>query len=203
MFRHPKPFIEFVLEHIASSYDINNPLQKEKALNEMVEFIKTLSLVLQDEYKNYIAALLNISPSRVILSKKYKNSNLQNFQKSDTKELTIIKTALVKPKFLNTILDYIDKNHFTYHQEEFGYLLEEKYDHPKLMRIMVDDDIKIYENEEELKSELLTFLIKFYEQKLKNLIKKRDVSFKEKSFKIRKYKDIITRLKKGELIIYE
>ncbi|HIE34957.1 MAG TPA: DNA primase, partial [Campylobacterales bacterium] len=115
---------------------------------------------------------------------------------------TIIKTLLENPKLIDTVLDYIDDRHFSFHKDEFLLLLKQKSDHPKLISILLNSDIKTY-TEEELKNELLIFLIKYYEQELKNIVKSKDISFQEKSFKIRKYKDIISRLKRGELAIYE
>ncbi|WP_187647524.1 DNA primase [Nitrosophilus labii] len=202
IFRHPKPFIEFVLEKTVQKYDINSPIEKEKALNESIEFLKTLSSLLQEEYKHFVAALLNITPGKIKLSKSFKNYENKLSQNKDTKELTIIKTLLAEPNLINTVLDYIDERHFNYHKEEFKLLLEQKSDHPKLISILLDDDIKTYK-EDELKKELLIFLIKYYEQKLKTLVKAKDISFEEKSFKIRKYKDLITKLKRGELAIYD
>ncbi len=202
IFRHPKPFIEFVLEKTVQKYNINSPIEKEKALNESIEFLKTLSPLLQEEYKHFVAALLNITPGKIKLSKSFKNYENKLSQNKDTKELTIIKTLLAEPNLINTVLDYIDERHFNYHKEEFKLLLEQKSDHPKLISILLDDDIKTYK-EDELKKELLIFLIKYYEQKLKTLVKAKDISFEEKSFKIRKYKDLITKLKRGELAIYD
>lgn len=201
IFRHPKPFIEFVIEKTVSMYDIKNPLEKEKALNECASFLNTLSPILQEEYKDYIAALLNISTSHIKTVSK-QNQKIKSIQNKDLKELTIIKSLLVEPKLIDTVLDYIDEKHFKYHKEEFLLLLNRKTDHPLLRSILLDDDIKTYK-EEELRGELLIFLIKFYEQKLKSLIKSKDISFSQKSFKIRKYKDMISRLKKGELVIEE
>lgn len=201
LFRKPTPFIEFVLEKIIKKYDTSSPLQKEKALKEAVDFLKNLPLILQEEYKDFIAALLNISPSLVKVSRKKKASNIA-LQNQDIKELTIIKTLLENPKLIDTVLDYIDDRHFSFHKDEFLLLLKQKSDHPKLISILLNSDIKTY-TEEELKNELLIFLIKYYEQELKNIVKSKDISFQEKSFKIRKYKDIISRLKRGELAIYE
>ncbi len=202
IFRHPKPFIEFVLEKTVQKYNINSPIEKEKALKESIEFLKTLSSLLQEEYKHFVAALLNITPGKIKLSKSFKNYENKLSQNKDTKELTIIKTLLTEPNLINTVLDYIDERHFNYHKEEFKLLLEQKSDHPKLISILLDDDIKTYK-EDELKNELLIFLIKYYEQKLKTVVKTKDISFEEKSFKIRKYKDIITKLKRGEFAIYD
>ncbi len=202
IFRHPKPLIEFVLEKTVQSFDIKIPKEKERALNESLKFLKTLSPLLQDEYKNYVAALLNITPGKIRLANNNYISKTQNIENIDLEELSIIKTLLNSPKMVDIVLDYIDINFFKFHQEEFKLILEQKFDHPKLISILLNDEIKIY-NEEELKKGLLNFLIKYYEQKLKKLIKEKNISFEEKSFKIRKYRDILNKLNKGELVIYE
>ena len=201
IFAHPKPFIEFVLEKTIQKYHIDSPLEKQKALNESISFLKTLLPLLQEEYRHFVAALLDISPSQVRIQRDYKEKPTPLSEIKDTKELTIIKTILENPSLLDTVLDYIDETHFKYHKEEFKLLLQNKFDHPKLLSILLDSEIKAYK-EDEIKDELLIFLIKFYEQKLKELLKDNSLSFKEKSFKIRKYKDIILKLKKGQ-IVYE
>lgn len=202
IFKHPKPFIEFVLEKTIKNYNLSNPLEKEKALNEALSFLKTLSPLLQEEYRHFIAALLDINPSQIRINRYFAQKNQTITKIKDTKELTIIKTVLENPSLLDTVLDYIDQRHFRYHKEEFQLLLENKLEHPKLIEIALDDEIKSYK-EKELKDELLSFLVRFYEQKLKEVIKTKEISFKEKSFKIRKYKDIIMKLKRGEFAIYE
>lgn len=194
----PKPFIEFILEAIVKSHDINNPKEKEQALKEGVEFLRTLSTILQEEYKHYLAALLEILPSKIVLRQKG-SKNMTTLETKDPKELSIIKTILLKPHTVDTILDIIEPSHFSYHKEELQLALANKTDHPKIRSILLDEDIVVFD-EKSLVSELLVFLIKYYEQKIRQVAKEQ-IPLQKKSFLIRKYKENIQKLKRGELVI--
>ena len=60
IFSNPISYIPYAINYIVSKYDINDPNQKQKALSEANEYLKTLSLLNQDEYKRYLAQKLNI-----------------------------------------------------------------------------------------------------------------------------------------------
>ncbi len=198
LFSHPKPLIEFVLEAIVKSYDIKNPREKERALMEGVSYLKTLSPLLRENYKEYLAALLEILPSKIVLGRS-KNQHQRELETKDAKELSIIKTILLKPHLIDDILDIIDTNHFIYHKEEFEAALSQNLDHPKMRTILLDEDI-IPIQEENLKDELLVFLIKYYEKKIKKIVKE-NLPLHQKSFLIRKYRENILKLKRGEIVV--
>ena len=195
---HPKPFVEFILETIVRSHDISNPKAKQKALDEGVEFLRTLPPIMQEEYRNYLAALLEILPSKIFLGKKSKQKQT-TLEVQDTKELSIIKTILLDPKSVDTIVDIVTPEHFTFHRSELEAALEGRHEDPRLRALLLDDDIHPIEPEK-LHEELLVFLIKYFERKIQELVKA-DMDFKKKSFFIRKYKENILRLKRGELVL--
>ncbi|BCD61402.1 DNA primase [Nitratiruptor sp. YY08-26] len=199
LFSHPTPFIEFILQSIVKSYNIKDPKQKQNALYEGVAFLRTLPDLIAQEYKNYLAALLDILPSKVPLQTK-KNQNIQeDIQTKDTKELSIIKTILLHPDLIDTVLDIIEPHHFVYHRSEFEAAIAQDMDNPQLRAILLDDDILPFK-EHHLTSELLVFLIKFYEKRIQQITKEQ-ISFTQKSFLIRKYKEYIRKLRQGELVI--
>jgi DNA primase len=117
-------------------------------------------------------------------------------------ELSIIKTLLMKPSLVNMTFDIINASMFKIHAEELGVLLEGQKEHSSLMRLLMREDIPVYE-ESDLINALVPFLITFYEDELKKIIKASELSFEKKSFFIRKIQDTIARLKKGELVSYE
>jgi len=59
--RKPKKFISFVIEKIAQKYDINNPIEKEKAFNDINRFLHTLSPIVRESYLPQVASMLSIS----------------------------------------------------------------------------------------------------------------------------------------------
>ncbi|SFV54102.1 DNA primase [hydrothermal vent metagenome] len=118
----------------------------------------------------------------------------------DMWELSLIKTVLEHPEFIDHILDVIDPSLLQFHAREFSLALAGKTDAPELMEILVDESIKALESIDALNLELITFLKKYYERELKKINFATNISFEEKAFYIRKYRDKITKLKRGELL---
>jgi len=208
MFRSPKPFIEFVLDELMSLYDFNDPKAREDCLNEGIGYLKTLSPMLQEQYKSYLASRLGVSPSFVRLSQNTTNQPSRVIAQAssahrDMWELSIIKTVMEKPHFIEQILDALDPSLLQFHQHEFTLALSAKLDDPTLMAISVDESIKSLKDEDALKAELLTFLTKHYMRELKKVQIPGNVSFEEKSFYIRKYRGKISKLQRGELVAFE
>ena len=208
MFREPKPFIEFVLDEILSLYNLQDPKAKEACMQEGIAYLKTLSPILQEEYKTYLASRLGglgVSPSLLRLNTQTQ-PNVQNaplMQKNthrDMWELSLIKTILEKPEFIENVLDVIEPSLLQFHSREFSAALASKFDDPELMAIMVDESIVALKDEDALNAELCTFLTKYYERELKKINITRDISFEQKAFYIRKFRDKIAKLKRGELV---
>jgi DNA primase len=207
MFRSPKPFIEFVLDELLLLYDLRDPKAKEGCLQEGIGYLKTLSPILQEEYKTYLASRLGglgISPSLVRLSSN--SSQMQNaplVQKNthrDMWELSLVKTVLESPHLVDTILDLIDPSFLQFHSQEFAAALQGEKNLPQLMAISVDETITGLKDEESLRAELLIFLIRYYERELKKVNLSPNISFEEKAFYIRKFRGKIAKLKRGELV---
>ncbi len=51
IFSNPTPFINYAIDYIISKYETNDPMQKQKALHESNDYLKSLSMLYQDEYK--------------------------------------------------------------------------------------------------------------------------------------------------------
>jgi DNA primase len=198
LFAHPKPFIEFVLEATVKSYDIKDPKEKQKALFAGTEFLRTLPELLQEEYRDYLAALLEILPSKIPIARS-KSVTAPSLEVKDPKELSVIKTLLQHPHLIDEVLDIIDTSHFLYHKEEFEAVVSGNLDHPKLRAILLDEEIIPFEPEA-LREELFVFLIKYYEKRIKEVTKS-SLPFEQKSFLIRKYRENILKLKRGELVV--
>jgi len=208
MFREAKPFIEFVLDTILSLYNLKDPKAKESCMQEAVAYLKTLSPILQEEYKTYLASRLGglgVSPSLLRLNTQ-KKSNFQSLSEQkkstyrDMWELSLIKTVLEKPEYIEYILDVIDPSLLQFHSHEFSLALQNKRDAPEIMAIMVDENIVSLKDEDALQAELITFLIRHYERELKKMTIASDVSFEKKAFFIRKFRGKIAKLKRGELV---
>jgi DNA primase len=206
MFREPKAFIEFVLEEIISLFDLSNPKSKESAMNESIAYLKSLSPILQEEYKAYLASRLGVSPSFVRVNNNIQNQSNPLIQKNSHKdmwELSLIKTILEYPHFIDQILDVLDPSLLMFHSQEFTLALQGQKDDPKLRAIMIDDSIIAIKDENALKSELLVFLTKYYNMELKKVNLQTNMTFEKKAFYIRKFRGKIASLKRGELVSFE
>ena len=202
MIRTPKSFIEFVLDEILSLYNLSDPKAKEASMHEGVAYLKTLSAILQEEYKTYLASRLGISPSFVRLTNQTNIKNTGLVQKNTHKdmwELSLIKTVLEHPQLINQVLDVLDPSFLVFHSYEFSLALKNHTDDPQLMAIQVDETIHALTDEESLKAELIPFLSKYYERELKKVNMQNNISFEEKAFYIRKFRGKIAQLKRGEL----
>jgi len=211
MFRGAKPFIEFVLEEILSLYDLRNPKAKEDCMQDAIAYLKTLSPLLQEEYKTFLASRLGglgVSPSlvKVAASPNTNNQNAPLIQKNTHKdmwELSLVKTVLEHPELVDQILDVLDPTLLQFHSQEFSLALQGQVDNPHLMAIAVDEQIISLKDEESLKAELIIFLTKHYERELRKINIQTSMSFEQKAFYIRKFRGKIAKLKRGELVAFK
>jgi len=203
LLRHPKPFIEFVLEQSVHAFDLNNPKAKEEALHSGIAYLKTLSPLLQEEYRPYLAALLNVNKGVVRLQNKPQSQQIQaapnNFSREDIWELSLIKTMLENPGIIENTLDYLDPSLLQFHAQEFSLVLSGEFEHPLLMKISLSSDIKTFE-ESDLKNELLHFLRKYYTNELKKVKMQQDIPYDKKTFFIRQFTEKVNKLRRGELV---
>ena len=209
MFRGAKPFIEFVLEELLSLYDLRDPKAKEECMQDGVGYLKTLSPLLQEEYKTFLASRLGglgVSPSLVRMGQAPADKNAPLIQKNihkDMWELSLIKTVLEHPELIDQMLDVLDPSLLQFHSREFGLSLQGKLDEPSLMAISVDEQIQPLRDEDALKAELIAFLTKHYERELRKINTQTNLSFEQKAFFIRKFRGKISKLKRGELVAFK
>ena len=209
LFRTPQPFIEFALERIVKKYvttqhNLSDPIVKEKALTEAKVYINSLPISVQDTYLGVLSTKLGMREERLKYVQPYKPQKQLKQERSfeDMLELTIIKTILQEPNLIDTVLDTIDISMFKTHGEEFSLLLNNELEHPKLRRILLWDDIKVYD-EASLISSMIAFLHGYYMECFTRIKASRTLSYEKKQFLIRKVQHKIQTLKKGELTPYE
>lgn len=200
IFTNPISFTPFAIDYIISKYDINDANQKQKALLESNEYLKSLGLIYQDEYKRYLAQKLNIRENLIQISSNKQRLFTPNLSKIDIAELCIIKSILEKPQRLDAVLDIIDSSMFEAHKNEFELVLSD-ITNISLNSIVLNEKLENYDDER-LNQELLTLLYKFYANKLTAISYDKDLDFKQKANLIRKVKDNISQLKQGKLVSY-
>jgi len=203
LFRSPKPLIEYAIEYIVSKYNIHDPIQKEEALKDVTNYLQTLTPVLQDDYKGYVGAVLGVNERLVRVKREHPlNQPQQREKKEDISELTLIKTFLSKQYMIDTIMDTVGEDFFQVHKEEFRLILKGEFEHPLLLGITIRDDL-IELNDKELKDQIRAFLTKHNKEGLLKVRQNRNISFEKKSFYLRKIKENLQRLERGDLVSYE
>ncbi|MDY0051230.1 MAG: DNA primase [Aliarcobacter sp.] len=200
IFLNPISFTPYAIDYIISKYDINDANQKQKALIEVNDYLKSLGLIYQDEYKRYLAQKLNIRENLIQISSKKQRTFNPILSKIDIAELCIIKSILEKPSRLDSVLDIVDASMFETHKNEFELVLED-IENISLNSIILNEKLENYDDER-LNQELLTLLYKFYANKLTAISYDKVLDFKQKANLIRKIKDNINQLKKGKLVSY-
>lgn len=204
LFRAPQPFIEFALERMVKKYNLKDPLAKQQALTEAMGYLKTLPQAVQESYTGMLSEKLGLHHNLVKIQSHHKPQRLDKKERAfeDMLELTIIKTILSEPSLIDTVLDTIDSSMFKTHQEEFSLLLDNQFEHPKLRRIMLWEDIKVYD-EKSLIASMVAFLYHYYNEKFQEIKTARELSYDKKQFLIRKIQEKMMKLKQGELVPYE
>ncbi len=202
LFHNPQPFIEFAIEKVVKKYDLHNPIEKQKALEEGSAYLKTLPSSVASSYAGVLSGTLNINQNLVQVQT-HQSNRLKGQKRvfEDILELTIIKTLLSKPHFIDMLLDTIDVSMFKTHHSELLALLNNDKENPNLRKILLNDDIKEY-NEEELNGSMINFLAGFYNAELSR-VKNSNMDYKHKSLKMRQIQEKVFKLKQGKLVKYE
>ncbi|MDD2828371.1 MAG: DNA primase [Sulfuricurvum sp.] len=201
LLHRPIPFIEFVITQTIGGYNLSDSHAKESAMHEIIAYLKTLSPLMQEEYRTFAASRLGISPSLIRLNQPASSTTTQkiNFSHHDIWELSLIKTILDRPAIIDSLLDFIDASLFQYHSNEFLSAINNR-DDPRLGALLMDERIHIFDGDEAIRAELITFLTHYYNRELKKIASENSVSFDKKSYLIRQIRDKIARLKRGELV---
>jgi len=190
------PFLDFIIEFTIKKYDIKNPVQKKKALDELKEYITLLPEILKESFISKTAQYLQISP-KLLNIRHTKNTPLQN-KKIDIAEASIIKTLYENPHLMDEIVEYLSVDVFKTHSLELSLVYQEKFDDPKLLDIVLRDDILTLDFES-LKKQIIKLLIPYYQNKIIEL-KTSNLDPVEKMHKLKLLNYKILQLKKGELV---
>ena len=81
LFNNPQPFIEFAIEKIVKKFDLHNPLEKQKALEEGSAYLKTLPSSVASSYAGILSGTLNINQNLVKVQT-HKSNRLQGQKNS-------------------------------------------------------------------------------------------------------------------------
>ena len=199
MFSNPQPFIPFVIDYIIQKYNLENPQDKQQALKESNEFLKTLDPILQEEYQNLVARKLNVN-SQLVQVQHFNNQrvNQVNLTSVNISELSIIKTILDNPMLLELVKNELQPDMFETHAHEYNMLLQDIND-PNLHGLMLNEHIISY-TQEELDNQLKILLVPYYKKRLQQLKFDETMDFKIKARKTVELKHKLIELNQKKLI---
>jgi DNA primase len=207
LLRNGQALIPFVLEMMAKSYDLSNPREKETAFGEVKQFLDKLTPIIRDAYvahaSNVVGVNLALFGTKTFSNpQKYQKIQIDERSRDDVAQLSIIKTLIENKMFINKVVNVIEPSMFGNYGELLKAVIEGE-ERQEMVGLTLDESIKVMD-EEELSRSLSSYLFRFYSLKLKNISSDSSLPIQQKSFMIRKIKmDILPRLKKGELVIYE
>jgi len=199
MLLNPTPFIPFVIDSIIKSKNLENPQEKQQALQEANEYLKTLSPILQEEYSGLIARKLNINSALVQVQHfDSQRTNIVNLSQADIAELSIIKAALENEKFYEIVISSLDSSMFQTHSNEFNLLLNDK-QNPILIGLMLNEHFKNHTTET-LNGQIIALSIPYYNNKLQQIKLNNEIDFKKKVKQIRLLQDKLKNLKLEKIV---
>ena len=197
IFNKKTSFLEFILEYTSKKYNLKNPIEKKKAIDELKEYINTLPDILKEDFIINAARYLQVD-ERVFSIKTNFQTNLNLHKKIDIAEASIIKTLYEKKELMDEIVEYLDPKMFNTHSNELSLVYQEEFENPALLEIVLRDDVIIY-NKETLKNQIRKILISFYQQEIKR-VKFSNLDIHEKMHILKNLNIKLQKLKKGELI---
>ncbi len=199
MFLKPIPFIPYVIDFIIKSKNLENPQEKQLALREANDYLKTLNPILQEEYASLIARKLNINSALVqVQHYNSQRTNIVNLSQADIAELSIIKAALENEEFFNIITTTLSSDMFKIHQQEFNMLLEDN-KNPKLISLMLNEQFKNH-TKESLEIQIIALSIPYFTNQLEQLKMDNQIDFKRKVKLIRSFQDKLKNLRAHKLV---
>ena len=172
---------EFYIEQIVKKYDISRPVQKQKCLEEIMEFTNSLKSVIANSYENLVANLLKIEVGTFSLSNqrhistqsqnftnanRQTEQNLQKKTKTDILEFSILKSMLANKGYETIVLNDLEEKFFLHHKNYFQAALAPKIEANAVLvrEIYVDDSAKVASSEESLREAILKLKLKYYEK---------------------------------------
>lgn len=100
---------------------------------------------------------------------------------------------------MDEIVEYLSPDVFKTHREELQLVYSEDFNNPKLLDIVLRDDVKTLEYNS-LKNQIRKLLIPFYQEKVLKIKSDKNLTPNEKMHKLKILNLKLLRLKKGELV---
>jgi len=189
LMKKPIDIIKYVLNYIIKKFNLSNAYTKNQALIECIKYLQTLNIIIANEYKEYLAKLLNIQSYHINLNQTIiRKANLNIKSSLSRADEKFLKTLIEKPSYMDILFNNLDYEALD--NKYFKALFENK--NEELLRaIKVRDDIIVYNEKDFLTA------CKLKQRKyLENELKKLSSSFDDDLFaKMDKIRDRLEKLK--------
>ncbi|QDF28957.1 DNA primase [Halarcobacter anaerophilus] len=149
MLKNPMPLIEYVLRHIIKDYDLDNPHNKNQALSACISYLKTINLLVAEEYKGVLSKLLNIASHHITLGQTTikKDFTIQSSKTVSKADEKFFKTIIEKPDYLDLLFGNLDYEVYE-NNTVFEDILSGKNNSDAIRPLLIRDDIVIYNKED-------------------------------------------------------
>lgn len=199
--KEAKPFIDFALEQIISPFDLKNPLQKQAALKATMEFMHTLSPLIQDDYNAYkLPAMLGVARHHL---KRGRSKDSRNAKDSvgnapviptyGIPEANLLFNMLASEENLFLATNFLEARHFQYHGEEFELIARGEREGDKISALCFKSDGQRF-SLEDFTYYLRIFLLAYAKRRLAEIAKDSTLSSSEKIKAVGALRDAIERL---------
>lgn len=187
---------QFYIKMISKKYDITSPIQKQKAYDEISEFLRSLPKVMAMSYEGVVSEVLNLDNFRLNYRYAKKESKPEiKFKNKDYLELSILKSAMSFSNLKRILVELCEKSYFRVHKKEYGavvYGAKNEEDESTLRELDFDESVEIYKNEDTFLQAIKMLKIKYYEGMLEAM---KNANIENKLEKIEKINSKIIKLK--------
>ncbi|ASM39519.1 DNA primase [Campylobacter sputorum subsp. bovis] len=187
---------QFYIKMISKKYDITSPIQKQKAYDEISEFLRSLPKVMAMSYEGVVSEVLNLDNFRLNYRYAKKESKPEiKFKNKDYLELSILKSAMSFSNLKRILVELCEKSYFRVHKKEYGavvYGAKNEEDEGVLRELDFDESVEIYKNEDTFLQAIKMLKIKYYEGMLEAM---KNANIENKLEKIEKINSKIMKLK--------
>jgi DNA primase len=194
------PLINYALGHIVKEFDIKNPLEKDKAKKECIDFLNSLNNpVIANEYRPFISHILNIDIKYIQLDNpraKTPAAQTKTSSQNENLELSIIASTLESFNSLDLVMNHCKKDMFSSYQKELEQLIDCK-DIESLEWVSLKDGVKIYKDKE-FKVQLCILLVDCKQKEIEE-VKVSSKSIEEKISEVKALQMQIFEYKRGEI----
>ena len=168
---------EFYIRELVRKFDLTRPVQKQKALEEVQNFTRSLKPIIANSYAALVANLLKIEPNSFVLSGSKSNIAPKNLEispvksgKKDPLEMQILKTLAESNGLSDMILDLMKREYFTHHGEIFEAILRKSPEDEAILREIALEDVDTFNSESEIFEATKRLKTKFYENMRKDYL---------------------------------